>query len=113
MVLQIKAAALSQNINTQPHKLQTINYSKYIGRTVEYFFSNFSSPILVTIPIRNYTGINRFILKIGNNEYLYIIPKIIKDSTFLKRKPEDEFNLKAFYNYEIIGISYKKEWENN
>lgn len=98
----------AQSNTSSKNKSKPVNYSKYIGKTVEYFFSNFPLPIKDTIPIRNYTGIHRFILDIGNNQYLYINPELIKDSSFLKRKREDDFELRAFYPYKITSIIHKK-----
>lgn len=101
----------AQNIDTLKCQRQSINYSNYIGKTVEYFFSDFPLPIKDTIPIRNYTGIHRFILDIGNGQYLYITPQEVRDSVFLKRRIEDSFDLKTFYHYKIKAISYKKNGE--
>jgi len=101
----------AQNTGGSKKQQKAINYSKYIGKTVAYFFSDFPLPIKDTIPIRSYTGIHSFILDIGDNYYLYITPQVVRDSVFLKRRIEDSFDLKVFYQYKIISILYKKNGE--
>jgi hypothetical protein len=97
-----------QNKLALKNQSKSINYSKYIGKTVKYFFSDFSVPIKDTIPIRDYMGINSFILDLGNNVSLYIFPQLVKDSALAKRKIEDSFDLNFFNHYKIKAILYKK-----
>lgn len=98
----------TENLSAQNKCAKKINYSKYIGKTVEHFFSDFKLPIKDTIPIRDYTGIHRFILDLGEEVSLYITPKVVRDSVSLKRRVDDDFNLSFFYPYKIESIIYKK-----
>jgi hypothetical protein len=99
----------SQNKPVVKNQSKPIKYSKYIGKTVQYFFSDFSLTIKDTIPLRDYMGINSFILDLGNHVSLYIFPQLVKDSTLAKRKIEESFDLSFFYHYKIKAILHKKK----
>ena len=54
-ILLLNMLGLSaQNKSSSKAPFYKINYSKYIGKTVEYFFSDFKLPIKDTISIRDY-----------------------------------------------------------
>lgn len=109
MVLLLNASSLpAQNKSVSKKQPKTINYSKYIGKSVEHFFSDFNLPIKDTIGIREYFGMIGFILDLGNNVDLYIYPQVINDSANRKRKIEDSFDLNFFYHYNIRSILYRK-----
>jgi len=98
----------AQNNSSSKKQTKTINYSKYIGKTVEYFFSHFNLPIQDTIGIREYFGVVGFILKLDSAKSLYVYPQVINDSANRKRKIEDSFDLIFFYHYNIRSILYRK-----
>ena len=104
MILLLNAGSLSAQ-----SKSKAINYSKYINKTVKYFFSDFKQPIKDTTPIRDYGIIHSFILDLGDNRYLYITPKVLKDSSSLKIKFDGDFDLSLFYPYKIKSIVYRKD----
>ena len=99
----IKITALAQDKG----QLQTIEYSKYIGKTVKEFFSDFNLKILDTVAVREFAYISGFILKLEKNTSIEIYPKLVYDSIQFK-KMDDKFNVKLFYPNTIKCIRYKK-----
>jgi len=109
VILLLAALQLSaQNTDGLKKRPKAINYSKYIGKTVEYFFKDFPLPIKDTIGIREYVGMVGFILKLDSSRSLYIYPRVINDSANRKRKIEDDLDLRFFYHYNVESILYRK-----